>query len=169
MVPDKILWDRRIEYQFLMSRVRVYLAHTWDVPQLYEVNKQCLPIYYNYMEHMAMIWSPSYDVLVAKRDDGIIVGYIIGEYQGRNFHICSIGVMEDYRKHGVGSFILRKLHKRLRGVCDTITLNVHVENHAALRFYIKNGFYIVRRQVDYYTELPDTRSLDAFLMKKTIG
>lgn len=152
-----------------MSHVRIHIAQLSDIADVYAINKACLPIYYSHMEHATMIMDPAHEVSLAKTDDGVVVGYIIGEFYNGNFHICSIGVSEEYRQCGIGTFMIHKLCKRISERCAMVSLNVHVENETAIRFYEKCGFRKVKRQVDYYSELPGAQSLDAFYMVKIIN
>ena len=51
--------------------------------------------------------------LVAERD-GLIVGSVIGGYDGRRGLIYHLAVARDFRQHGVGSQLLDEVEARLR-------------------------------------------------------
>ena len=70
-----------------------------------------------------------------------IEGYIIIDTDG---HIASIAVNKKYRRMGIGTKLINKSTRK------PLTLNVHVENKDAIKFYKKNGFREKDRLVNYY-------------------
>ncbi len=112
-----------------------------DIKQLFNLNKECLPIYYSILDHLSMILSPNYIILVMSHND-ILVGYIICEVAGIFGHVLSFGVKKEYRKHGVGTNLMNRLNLILKNqyMCKLVTLHVSVENEAAIGFYQKMGF-----------------------------
>ena len=141
-------------------------ATIFDIPNLAELNKECLPIYYDYFQHLSFIMSSSNLVLVVehKRKQQLI-GYLIGEYNynnTNNFHILSIGVLEKYRSKGIGKKLIDNIN------INNITLYVHDLNEKGINFYKKNGFTITKYMKDYYKGMFDSLSYGAYLMTKTI-
>lgn len=139
-----------------------------DIQSIYDLNKQCLPIYYSYLEHAMLLLSSSYLVLVAERKSKII-GYMIGEFNesDRNFHILSIGVDNKFRSKGIGTFFIKELINFIKKKYDNVTLIVHVENTKGIQFYEKNGFNKIEHLVDYYKGNLKANSQDALKMKMT--
>ena len=131
-----------------------------DIPNLAELNKECLPIYYDYFQHLTFIMSSSNLVLVVEHNN-LIIGYLIGEYNynnTNNFHILSIGVLEKYRSKGIGKKLIDNIN------INNITLYVHTLNEKGINFYKRNGFTITKLLKDYYKGMFDSLSHDAYLL-----
>jgi len=143
---------------------KIRKAALGDIQSIYDLNKQCLPIYYSYLEHAMLLLSSSYLILVVERKNKII-GYMIGEFNDKNFHILSIGIDNKFRSKGIGSLFIKELIKFIKEKCDNITLIVHVENTKGISFYEKNGFNETEHLVDYYQGSLKAKSQDALKMK----
>jgi len=150
-----------------MTSVKVRIAGLNHVNGIYELNRSCLPVYYGRIEHGIMIMNPSNLVLVAESNDNKIVGYLIGEYVGNNFHIISIGVDMENRNKGIGGYLLKKCIEKLQDIL-TITLNVHTENNPAISFYMKNDFQIAQIRKEYYKGSSNDKITDAYYMIKKL-
>ncbi len=72
--------------------------------------------------------------------DGVIIGFagLQGDY------LAGIFVKAAFQHQGVG----RQLIERIQYIHDTVTLDVYVANQGAVRFYQRQGFRIVKEQVD---------------------
>ena len=140
-----------------------------DMNALSSVNKECLPIYYQPMEFMYFVLSPSFDIFIAYSSDNTIVGYLLGEFQDKNFHIMSIGVLKKYRENKIGTKLLDYCIQNIKNNHQTISLFVHTENTSAIKFYKKNKFIIVRTLKNYYEgSIPNTNVQDAYRMERII-
>lgn len=81
--------------------------------------------------------------LVAERD-GLIVGSVIGGYDGRRGLIYHLAVARDFRQHGVGSQLLDEVEARLRAKgCLKCYLMVTPDNQVVERFYEKRGWHFM--------------------------
>jgi ribosomal-protein-alanine N-acetyltransferase len=139
-----------------------------DIDKLFEINKECLPIYYSKVEHFVYLVSNKHFVMVAEKDKKV-VGYVIGEFNdNKNCHIYSIGVTQAFRSNGIGTLFINKIVSEYSDKCDNITLYVHVENVKGIKFYEKNGFANVEHLPNYYGNLK-AKSRDAYKMQKTIN
>jgi ribosomal-protein-alanine N-acetyltransferase len=59
----------------------------------------------------------------------------------RDFYISNISVHPDYKRQGVGAFILKNAHKVAeKNYASRILLDVSSENNPALSLYKKHGF-----------------------------
>lgn len=148
--------------------MKIREATTSDASSIYNLNKECLPIYYSLIEHLILILTPGYLVIVAERDNGEIIGYMIGQYEKDNFHICSIGVTNKYRRKGIGKLLIDYLVINSNSDYKSITLNVHDENESGINFYKKNGFQVEKFLKDYYGDSLDSASRSAFLLRKRL-
>ena len=87
---------------------------------------------------------------------------------GVQLYIMTLGVLERYRRLGVGrkllDYVLDKVLDKHRDVKE-VRLHVQVNNDAALAFYAAHGFEKGPRVADYYK---DVEPKDAFLLTKAI-
>ncbi|MDI6591774.1 MAG: ribosomal protein S18-alanine N-acetyltransferase [Patescibacteria group bacterium] len=98
-----------------------------------------------------------------------IVGYTIGQPKNRVptkrvAEIISLAVAPDWRQKGIGKALIEFLinHFRQKNIKE-IFLNVRTKNKAAISFYQKLGFKILKTIKNYYKN-----GDDAYLMKKEI-
>ncbi|ABF41316.1 GCN5-related N-acetyltransferase [Candidatus Koribacter versatilis Ellin345] len=91
-----------------------------------------------------------------------ICGFIIAHRRRGGYgHILTIDVDPYFRKRAVGTLLLNAAHERLaREGCHTVFLETAVNNVAALAFYKKHGYNIVRTIPRYY----HATGMDAFLL-----
>ena len=96
---------------------------------------------------------------------GEVVGYISGIAMGERGHIVSMAVSPRHRRRGLGWALLSKLLDRFRkaGV-KTVSLEVRIDNHAAISLYRKAGFRRVGVVKKYYSN-----GTDALLMALILG
>jgi ribosomal-protein-alanine N-acetyltransferase len=104
--------------------------------------------------------------LVAEGETGSICGFIIAHRRRGGFgHILTIDVDPDLRQHGVGTRLLLGAHERLaREGCHTVFLETAVNNLAAIAFYNRHGYDVVRTLPRYY----HATGVDAFLLSKKL-
>ena len=94
-----------------------------------------------------------------------IGGFIVAEV-GRNKigHIITIDVIETARATGLGSRLLAAAEERLRErACRMVYLEVAVDNQAALGFYKKHKYFVLKTIPRYYCN-----GVDAFVLKKDL-
>jgi len=102
-----------------------------------------------------------YLVCVTREDDRKVLGY--GGYWAIDdeLHVSTLAVDPDYRRRGVGEFILASmLAEGLERGARMATLEVRVSNHAAQNLYRKYGFRVAGRRRRYYRD----NSEDALIM-----
>jgi ribosomal-protein-alanine N-acetyltransferase len=94
-----------------------------------------------------------------------LLGFAVGESDRRGFgHVITLDVEPAERKLGVGSALMQALESRFRAAdCKSILLEVAVDNRAALRFYKKHGYSVLKTLRHYYPG-----DLDGLLMGKRI-
>ena len=94
-----------------------------------------------------------------------IAGFIIVEVPPKNYgHIITIDVREAYRRFGLGSLLMAKAEERVRNKDGfMMALEVAVNNAAALSFYKKHKYTVVKTIPRYYA-----RELDALLLTKRL-
>jgi len=154
-----------------MERIFIRYAKVSDIGQIHAVNKECLPLYYATYELMIIMSMNQYFIVVAENETiGKIIGFLIARIERDNqVHILSFGVSQNYRKHGIGTKLIKFLQSGLNLKYRLLTLYVHTENVNAIRFYKKNGFVVNNIVENYYLgSLKGCRSYDAYFMVKLI-
>lgn len=97
--------------------------------------------------------------------DDVLVGYLGFWKIFDNIDVISVAVANKYKRQGIGTLlfdILDKVSKDLKA--KTISLEVRVNNTAAINLYKKHNFVILREIKNYYAESNE----NAYFMQKTI-
>jgi ribosomal-protein-alanine N-acetyltransferase len=155
-----------------------------DFEAVWRIDQQCFApeISYSRVELAAYLRRPGAFALVAEplefataapqgktaSADGSppgVLGFIVAECGSRNCgHIITIDVLPRARAAGVGSRLLRAAENRLRAVnCDAVILETAVDNLAALSFYKKHEYNVVKTIPRYYSD-----GVDALVLKKDL-
>ena len=92
-----------------------------------------------------------------------VVGFIVAEAGSRG-HIITIDVLGPARRAGIGSQLLHAAEQRLRAAgCHFVVLETAVDNTAAVSFYKRHLYTIIKTLPRYYAN-----GVDAFVMKKDL-
>ncbi len=150
--------------------------HSNDFETLLSIDQQCFApgISYSRAELRSYMGVPGSFTLVAEisgepsapqYDSTTIVGFLVANLnRALAGHIITIDVLPMGQRSGVGSALLRGGEERLvAGGCKWVRLEAAVNNTAALAFYKRHGYSVVRTIPEYY---PD--GLDAFVLKKDL-
>lgn len=88
---------------------------------------------------------------------------IIGAYtvrtedykEQKHAYILTFGVLEPYRRFGIGRQMMNEIEEDIRKNTDAIAiyLHMHVINETGKKFYEKCGFIVEERLENYYTDL----------------
>ena len=94
-----------------------------------------------------------------------IVGFIVVEQDsGGRGHIITIDVRGPARRGGVGTQLMNAAEERLRTAgCHAVFLETAVDNTAALSFYKRHGYSVLKTIPRYYQN-----KLDALLLGKRL-
>ena len=96
---------------------------------------------------------------------GELIGYALGYFAGRNFHLANLAVDPARRNRGwAGQLLGRILRLAVAQGASCCALEVRSANRAARALYRKAGFRVVGRRQAYYRAPPD----DAVLMERNI-
>jgi [ribosomal protein S18]-alanine N-acetyltransferase len=97
------------------------------------------------------------------RSEGI-AGFIVAEAGRRAGHIITIDVLPAARRLGAGSLLLKAAEDRLRlAQCRAVGLETAVNNLAALSFYKRHGYSVIRAFPRYYSN-----GVDALVLEKNL-
>lgn len=103
-------------------------------------------------------------LVVIRRPEERVVGYIIYWHIGEDVQINNVAVHPDVRGKGVGEALLRFVIEKVRDKGATfISLEVRMSNAAAQALYRKLGFDVLGVRKNYYTN-PDEHALLMGLM-----
>lgn len=125
-------------------------------------------------ESFAAPWSPDdfrYELngnpcsqLFVKTEAGRVVAFADLWIMFDKAEIANIAVAADCRHQGIGASLMEYLEKKaVRAGCESISLEVRVNNEAARRLYEKQGYVKAVVRKDYYAD-----HTDAYLMVKGI-
>lgn len=130
-----------------------------DAPGVFRVDQDCFKHNWTVESYQEDVGNLLSSYIVAEKD-GEIIGFggfwlIIDEA-----HITNIGVIRENRSDGIGQQILTEMLAvaKQKGAV-AMTLEVREDNHAAIRFYEKNGFVKEGTRKNYYGN-----GIDGFIM-----
>jgi [ribosomal protein S18]-alanine N-acetyltransferase len=136
-----------------------------DLEALYEIDQACYPaeIAYSKGELRAYLGISGADCVVAEANDAI-AGFCISIYQNARGYIVTIDVLNQFRRTGIGSALLREVERRLAAQgAREVGLETATDNESAVAFWRKHGYRSLGIRKNYY---PGGR--DAFAMSKAI-
>ncbi|SRR6266545_2347936 len=145
-----------------------------DFEILWAIDQKCFPpgISYSQVELLAYMRRPRSFTLVAEvvgdgqshGNEFSRVGFIVAEAGRTRGHIITIDVLEDARRSGLGTRLLTAAENRLREMgCGLVLLETAVDNEAALAFYKRHAYFLVKTVPRYYST-----GVDAFVLKKDL-
>ena len=151
-----------------------------DFRNLWEIDQACFPpgISYTQFELKSYIRGASAFTIVseeqddetpaptsAKGDPSRIIGFLVAERTSRGRgHIITIDVSDRVRRQGIGSRLLNSAEEEFGSrKCTLIQLETAVDNVAALSFYKRHGYNVIRSIPHYYSN-----GVDALLLEKDL-
>jgi len=151
-------------------RFRLREFESADFDRLYEIDQACFPpgISYSRRELAYYMSLRNSFTLVAetaaKKPE--LAGFIVGQKQNRGMgHIITIDTVAKFRRHGLGSLLMKSAEGRLKATgCHAVVLETAVDNAAAIAFYKRLGYFILKTIPRYYQG-----QVDAFMMAKRIA
>jgi [ribosomal protein S18]-alanine N-acetyltransferase len=151
-------------------RFRLRESRPGDFEILYEIDQQCFPpgISYSRRELSHYVTSRGVFTLIAETDtqQPATVGFIVAQKHPKGMgHIITIDTLPKYRRHGLGTLLMNAIEERLRNMgCHGIILETAVDNAAAIAFYKRLDYFVLKTIPRYYLG-----RLDAFVMVKRLA
>ena len=136
-----------------------------DFDPLWRIDQECFPpgISYSKQELRTYVRQRGAFTLVLEAERGDIAGFLVA-HGGATGHIITIDVVPKARRFGAGSLLLETTEERLRaGGSVAVGLETAVDNAAAISFYKRHGYMVVRTWPRYYSN-----GVDALVMKKSL-
>jgi [ribosomal protein S18]-alanine N-acetyltransferase len=137
-----------------------------DFESLWRMDQECFPrgISYSKQELRAFMRHRGSFTLVATDEKEKLQGFIVA-LCGASGHVITIDVGPGARRSGVGSGLLRAAEERMRAArCAAVGLETAVDNVAALSFYKRHGYNVIRTLPRYYSN-----GVDALVLKKDLN
>lgn len=138
-----------------------------DFETLWLIDQECFPagIAYSRQELKLYMRRRGAVTLVAEHAASGSIGGFIVAHGGPTGHVITIDVVATARRSGVGSTLLRAAEDRLRAAgSQVVGLETAVDNLAALAFYKRHGYSVVRTWPRYYSN-----GVDALVMAKELA
>jgi ribosomal-protein-alanine N-acetyltransferase len=132
---------------------------------MWRMDQECFPagIAYSKQELREFIRHRGSFTLVAVNDKGELQGFIVSHCATAG-HVITIDVGPDARRAGVGSLLLEGAEERMRAAgCRAVGLETAVDNIAALSFYKRHGYSVIRTWPRYYSN-----GVDALVLRKDL-
>lgn len=127
-----------------------------DIPAVVEIEN----LSFKFPKPEAVFREDEHKYLVAKEDDGKVVGYIGVEKVLDEVHIINMAVHPDYRGKGMG----KRLMQHVLNDEEVFFLEVRVSNETAKKIYEKYGFKMIDVRKGYYSD-----GEDAYVMRRIPG
>ena len=142
-------------------------ADSRDFETLWRIDQACFAqgIAYSRRELAAYMAMRGAFTIVVTDEDVQILGFLVAALRrGGIGHVITIDVLKDVRRLGVGSLLLNAAEERLRKLsCHTVSLETAVDNHSALVFYKRHGYFTVNTIPRYYSN-----GVDALVLQKDL-
>ena len=137
-----------------------------DFETLWRLDQACFPpgIAYSKEELKSYVRLPeAFTQVATNSEDDEIAGFIVVQ-QNLVGHVITIDVSPQARRSGVGSLLLQAGENRLRAAGSrAVGLETAVDNLAALSFYKRHGYSVIRTWPRYYSN-----GVDALVLKKAL-
>jgi [ribosomal protein S18]-alanine N-acetyltransferase len=148
----------------LEPRIRSWQPRDFDA--LHALDCACFPphIAYSRRTLRSFLRLHGAQCLVSEGDGGAIAGFILTHSAGREGHIISLDVAEEFRRRGVGSALVAAAEETMAasGV-HNVELETAVDNAPAIAFWRHHGYNTVGVLKDYYAD-----RLDALAMTRDL-
>lgn len=137
-----------------------------DFDTLWQMDQECFApgIAYSKPELKAYMRNRgAFTLVAADANKRSIEGFIVA-CGGPSGHIITIDVAKSARRSGVGSLLLQAAEEKLRANgCPSVGLETAVDNLAALSFYKRHGYSVIRTWPRYYSN-----GVDALVLMKPL-
>jgi ribosomal protein S18 acetylase RimI-like enzyme len=153
-----------------LFRLRPYVHN--DFEQLFKLDQQCFPpdIAYSRAELSSYVERKGSFTLVAEDSDGKtnaekIAGFITVEITREGYgHIITIDTRPQHRRKGLGTLLINGAEKKIKDLQGfMVALEVAVDNVAAITFYKRHKFNVLKTLPRYYNG-----KVDGLLMTKRL-
>ena len=120
------------------------------IPQIAALERACFS--HPWTEDMLRgeLWNDSAVIVVAQREDGVVLGYAGLQTVLDEGYINNVAVAANARRQGVADALIDAFVRFGRAKLAFLTLEVRASNAPAIALYLKHGFAQVGRRKNYY-------------------
>lgn len=131
------------------ARVEIALASLRDLPALHALQRRCFSEgqAYGIATLLVLYLWPRAQILVAWAE-GRIAGCVVADRNGDRARILNLCVDPDFRRRGIGGFLLKTAEEMLGA--PNVTLMVEDKNTGAQELYRRAGYIPVADLRNYY-------------------
>ena len=129
-----------------------------DYEQVEVVNSATLRVSFSYLYSIYHKKHPDLFLVAEDSPENKIVGFILVDINGGDVKkdsalVYAIGVLEEYRRQGVGKLLIYKLNENHKKHPNVKELYLHVQesNTDAFKFYEKLGFQFTKTIKQFYS------------------
>jgi ribosomal protein S18 acetylase RimI-like enzyme len=117
----------------------------WDkapwLPKVLELNRECFTGVQRAPDNEVTRVFRGGEAFIIRTSLDELLGFALCESRGPEVHLWSIAVKEEHRGHNLGGYLLDEARQYYQELdYEVMTLNVHVDNVAAIRLYERLGF-----------------------------
>ena len=151
------------------SKLRLRQYRRTDFEAIFHLDQMCFaaPFRFSRNDMRRYVGAADARVIVGEIDDELAGFYIVHlQKMGTEVvgYLTTIDVHSAFRRHGVGRELLHAAEVQVRQAgSNTMFLHVFVENDAAIRLYIREGYTLLSVQEDFYGP-----ELNAAIYRKTL-
>ena len=132
-----------------MSEIIVKKAEYSDVPQIAEIERDCIPQPWSEAAFAAALEDKK-AVTLAAFCGSVLCGFVTGVYLLDTADIYSVAVSDEYRKKGIAKRLLEEFFSSLPNGVNSVGLEVRESNMPAIKLYEKTGFERVGLRKNFY-------------------
>lgn len=145
---DKIGKIAQLEAAILLERAQLN-----DLDYLLVIENKLAPFPWTKQHFQEELHKPYSQILVAKEPQGAVLGYVVYWRIFDEGQILNIAVDANVQRQGIGQKLINHVVESCRQKkIKKIVLDVRVNNHQAISFYLKNGFYKEQCRENFYTD-----------------
>jgi ribosomal-protein-alanine N-acetyltransferase len=137
-----------------------------DFETLWRIDQECFPPGISYSKQELRLYMRrrgSFTLVAVDSSEDGISGFLVA-HAGSTGHIITIDVVAPVRRFGVGSKLLQAAEMRLHAAgSHAVGLESAVDNRAALLFYKRHGYQVVKTIPRYYSN-----GVDALVLRKEL-
>ncbi len=152
-----------------MEQLRLAATDSADIHPIVEIDRRSFGWPWNRVYFRGELASKQAISFTLKAVDGEnrqkVIGYIICRLVNKELHILRIAVKPKWRGYGMaGRLLARAFDQAAKCGARSVYLEVRPSNKSAIALYHRQGFRLIGKKQEYYT---DTRE-DALVLMKTL-
>ena len=139
----------------------IRLAESYDIPLINQLGEL---LHHNFSKvfNIQNMLEDDISKVIVYEENGSVVAFMLATCLYETVDILSVVVEPKYRRKKIASLLFDYLISELNEDVETITLEVAVDNEAAIELYKKFGFEIINIRKKYYN------GIDAYLMGRRL-